>query len=94
MQVSHEILHPARYELKLAVSLASIIFVLPYSAWAQSTPKTDTGSIEGSVFVVDQSDNQAFVLEATVTLNGPDFRKETESDSTGKYSFTEIPAGK
>jgi len=80
--------------LELAASLASIIVVLPQAASAQAAREADTGSIEGSVFIVDQTATKTFVPGAKVSVTGPDFKKETESDETGRYRLTEIREGK
>jgi hypothetical protein len=84
----------ARYVLELAGSLALTILVLSHVASAQAVPEREIGSIEGSVFIIDQTSAKAFVPGAKITLTGADFKTETESDATGKYGFTELREGK
>jgi hypothetical protein len=83
---------PAQYALEVAASLALI--VVSHGAPAQAAPETGTSSIEGSVLIVDATQNKAFVPGAKITLTGPDLKEETESDATGRYSFTELREGR
>lgn len=85
-------IQPARTVLR-AAALSSLLCWLPATSQAHfSTPSTDPGGLQGSVFTVDANGARLVVRGATVKLNGSS-APETTTGANGQYEFKDVAPG-
>ena len=86
------IFQPGRYAVRLFVILVSLLWWMPQIAVTQTpAPPSNTGAVQGTVFVADQDGGRSFIPGAKVSLTGALFSQQTISDESGRYRFAEVP---